>query len=330
LVYWSYKLYQMKRKAYIGLSSPTAYFYDHDQEYFREPWRWNPILESPQGLITLFDELWFLSRALCPVSLRNEQYVRFLDEDSDYIPLIKWLAQTYYSQHLEGLIIDNPIIGEIIDLKSQYPNEQFKIYSEVIEYVYGRQPGKGAPIDNHSHSINLCGYDFSGNSMRLDLIAFDIAFLGKAGIRNIELITNRFNSATFKSNPGTIAQLQISQGLTIKRIPVLQTPSGPMIERIESIRESNFLVDFREKIIKSGNPNDLIDTVSTIENEFNKYRNDVLLQRQRGSRLISSIGNNALSFVTGSLIPGVGEVKSLISDTKARNFNWTGFLAELE
>ena len=83
----------MKRRAYIGLSSPTAYFYDHNQEFFKkEPWRWNPILESPQGLITLFDELWFLSRALCPVSLRKESYIKFMNEDSDYEHLIKALT----------------------------------------------------------------------------------------------------------------------------------------------------------------------------------------------------------------------------------------------
>ena len=86
----------MKRRACIGLSSPTAYFYDHKHEHLKkEPWEWNPILESPQGLITLFDELWFLSRVLCPVNLRREPYVKFLDDDSDYRPLIKMLTETF-------------------------------------------------------------------------------------------------------------------------------------------------------------------------------------------------------------------------------------------
>jgi len=54
----------MKRTAYIGLSSPTAYLYDSDNIYFKDEWDWNPIVESPTGLITLFDELWFLTRFL--------------------------------------------------------------------------------------------------------------------------------------------------------------------------------------------------------------------------------------------------------------------------
>ena len=320
----------MKRKAYIGLSSPTAYFYDGDKKHFQEPWQWNPILESPQGLITLFDELWFLSRPLCPVSLRKESYVKFLDEDSDFVPLIKALNSILEDQRLEGLAAHNPFIGNIIDLNSDYPSEQFKQYNKVIEHIYGRPPGEGAPIDNHSHTIDLCGFNVSGNSMRLELLAYDIAFLGNAGIENIELITNRFNSVAFKNKPTIIEKIQVSQGVTVKRIPVLQTPSGPIIYRIESIRESNFLVDFRNKILESNNPENFIDLVSNIEEEFQKYRNSVLLERQRGSRLGASIANNAFSFLVGAVVPGVGEVKSLMSDSTARNFNWTGFLAELE
>jgi hypothetical protein len=320
----------MARRAYIGLSSPTAYFFDHDQTHFKELWRWNPILESPQGLITLFDELWFLSRPLCPVSLRQENYVKFLDEDSDYIPLIKGLNDILQVGRLDGLARVYPFISNIIDLGSKYPGEQFRRYNQVIEYVYGRQPGEGAPIDNHSHNLKLCGFDVSGNSMRLDLLAYDIAFLGSSGIKNIELVTNRFNSTAFKIKPTTIEKIQISQGVTVKRIPVLQTPRGPIINRIESIRENNFLVDFRSKILESNNPENFFELVDNIEREFQKYRNEILLERQKASRLGTSIANNAFSFAIGALVPGVGEFKSLKSDAAARNFSWTGFLAELE
>lgn len=320
----------MKRIAYIGLSSPTAYFYDHDQKYFKEEWRWNPILESPQGLITLFDEIWFLSRALCPISLRNEKYVKFIDEDSDYIPLIKFLAETQKSYGIEGILNEQPFIENIIDLNNPFSTEQFKRYDKVIESVYGRQSGEAAPIDNHSHSINLCGSKLSGNSMSLDLLAFDIAFLNKCGVRNIELITNSFNSTAFKNKSNIPDLLKISQGITVKRIPVLQAPVGPIIDRIESIRESNFLVDFRNKILKSETSDNFNDIIVGVEREFNKYRNDVLLSKQRGSKLMNSLGNNAISMVIGTVIPGVGEVKSLLNDAAARNFNWTGFLAEIE
>jgi hypothetical protein len=153
---------------------------------------------------------------------------------------------------------------------------------------------------------------------------------GDTGIKKIELITNSFNSSAFKIKPRTHELLKISQGVTIKRIPVLQTPKGPIIDRIETIREANFLIDFRDRILQSNNPENFTDLVAGIETEFQKYRNDILLQKQKGSRLITSIGNNALSFLIGTFIPGAGEIKSLASDAVSRNFNWTGFLAELE
>jgi hypothetical protein len=31
----------------------------------------NPILDSPFGLMLLYDELWFLTKDLCPTNLRN-------------------------------------------------------------------------------------------------------------------------------------------------------------------------------------------------------------------------------------------------------------------
>ena len=104
----------------------------------------------------------------------------------------------------------------------------------------------------------------------------------------------------------------------------------PIIEKIDSIREGNFLIDFRNKILKSDDLEDFKEIVVNIEKEFKKYRNDLFLERQKGSRLINSIGNNALSFVLGSFIPGVGEVRSLVSDISARKFNWTKFLTEIE
>jgi hypothetical protein len=320
----------MKRKAYIGLSSPTGYFYDHEQKHFKQPWRWNPVLESPQGLITLFDELWFLSRALCPVSLREEQYVKFMDEDSDFVPLIKALTNTLEAGHLEGLAAENSFLEDVIDLNSDYPTEQFKRYSEVISYAYGTKPHEAAPIDNHTHGINLCGFNVSGNSMRLDLLAFDVAMIGRMGVRNIELVTNSFNNTALKVHSMTLQNTKLSQGITIKRIPVLQTPQGPIIDRIDSIRENNYLCDFREKILTTSDPDNYSELVEKIESEFTRYRNDVLINKQKGSRLITSLAKNALSFLAGQILPGVGELKSIKEDARARNFNWTGFLAEVE
>lgn len=64
------------RVAFVGLSSPTAYFYDHKRKYLKKSsWQWTPILESPQGLATLFDEILFLHEALCPSTMKTQPTV---------------------------------------------------------------------------------------------------------------------------------------------------------------------------------------------------------------------------------------------------------------
>jgi hypothetical protein len=73
------------RIAYVGLSGPLFYDYGHlatpgPADMQSSP---NPILDSPYGLLLLFDELWFLTRSVCPENMRELDYVRFLDEAGD-------------------------------------------------------------------------------------------------------------------------------------------------------------------------------------------------------------------------------------------------------
>lgn len=70
------------RRAYIGLSTPIGYDYKNQAtktkaDTYSSP---NPILDSPFGLLLLFDELVFLTRSLCPENMRRLPYVSFLDE----------------------------------------------------------------------------------------------------------------------------------------------------------------------------------------------------------------------------------------------------------
>lgn len=40
----------------------------------------NPIIESPLGVMILYDELIFLCKSVCPNNMRNLPYVKFVDE----------------------------------------------------------------------------------------------------------------------------------------------------------------------------------------------------------------------------------------------------------
>ena len=74
----------MGRHAYVGLSGPLLYDYEVQAErgpadLVSSP---NPILDSPFGLLLLYDDIWFLTRSLCPQNMRELPYVHFLDEEA--------------------------------------------------------------------------------------------------------------------------------------------------------------------------------------------------------------------------------------------------------
>lgn len=318
------------RKALIGLSSPTAYFYDHEQKHFKEQWRWNPILESPQGLITLFDELWFVTRSLCPVSLRNEKYVKFIDEDSSYSNQLFEIFNDFSKSNFEAFLEKYFYLEDFIDFNSIYGSE-FGRYTEVVQNVFGHKPSAQLPIDNHSHSLGISDFDFSGNSMRIDLFALDNVILDYLSIPNMELITNQFNNHLIKLNPkNTLNEIRVSQGITIKRIPVVQLPNGPDLIGLQKLRESNEMIDFRSKILTSNVSEDFEEIVFKVENEFQNYRNNVLLKKLNDSKIINSLSRNAFNFFKGKIVPGYGQLKSIGEDSNTREMNWTGFIANLE
>jgi hypothetical protein len=77
-----------KRSAYIGLSGPLCYDYKNklNTDY---P---NPILEAPVGLMVLYDEAVFLNEIVCPKSMRNLDFVKFISDKKDIKDFLKELT----------------------------------------------------------------------------------------------------------------------------------------------------------------------------------------------------------------------------------------------
>ncbi|GGA80013.1 hypothetical protein GCM10008015_20870 [Flavobacterium palustre] len=319
------------RKALIGFSSPTAYFYDHDRQYFNEPWRWNPILESPQGLLTLYDELWFITRALCPVNLRNENYVKFLDDDSTYQTIVQQILSDFTNKKFEEFVLHYPYLNEIMDTsKSFITSAEISNYGNIVRQVYGKKTGSGLPLDNHSHNIEIFGNDISGNSFRIDLLALDNVICDYLYVPNLELITNRFNSSYINPKYNTLNQIITSQAITVKRIPVSQTPVGPVLQNIEQIRENNYLVDFRNKIISNSKIEDAQELVPKIETEFNNYRNQLLIDKHKDATLATSLSNTILTVVKDSMFSGLNAIQEIGEKRNTRKMDWTAFVSKID
>lgn len=154
----------MKRIGYIGLSTPIYYDYGYqasltEADKSSSP---NPILEGAFGALLLYDELWFLTKSLCPENMRHLSYVKYLDEMTEY-PILdrEWMSSTEEMFHKQAIA-------------------DFSSSSKDYETV---KKGAGiywdARTDNHTHGLQVREMLLSGNSWDSKNVLYDILTVAK-------------------------------------------------------------------------------------------------------------------------------------------------------
>lgn len=323
-----------KRTAFIGLSSPTAYYYDHKKEYFKDnKWDWMPIIESPQGLMTLFDEIWFLHPCLCPLTMRKLDFVRFIVKDSELLKISKDTINDIENKDLVDIVNNSSFLE--LDIDKNY-SADFCNYNNIIKGVFGVENSREVPIDNHSHMFDLDGIRIYSDSTDLKKIIIDVMLarkFQKIKHKKIELITNTFSEPAVSKGKINIDEMKISQCITLSRVPVLQHPYGPEINGIEKIRENKFLVEFREKmdsIINEYPTEETQEIIMRIEEEYKKYTLESLVKKQSSTKIFNSVVKSLALSLIDSFVPGSTTIKEQLENKRVREMNWTAFLATLD
>ncbi|MCP2035481.1 hypothetical protein L1279_002492 [Planomicrobium sp. HSC-17F08] len=332
------------RVAMVGLSSPVAYLYDFQRYFPDNPWDWNPILESPQGLSVLYDEIYFLHRALCPTSMINLPFVKFI-EDMDKVTVNRILPLLSLENY------EGPLLN-FVDTKTPL---DFSSYTSHINLIFGKIPSFDNPIDNHTRMFSLENVNINANSQNPHLILKDLLILEELQksfpYLEFELITNKFTTTRLKYKPNELNERNLAQDLLINGssnmpyIPVLQNQLGPDLNYIEKLRNANSLGDFRNKLLKEVN-NEETKTVDVkkiaydIRQEFNKYEEETLYlspNKLKKTLTISSPILKGLSF----LEPGLGGkiVRSVVSGSdmiiqgkdkyKEIKYSWASFVTAI-
>ncbi|MBS1494341.1 MAG: hypothetical protein JST55_12560 [Bacteroidetes bacterium] len=322
------------RIAFVGLSSPSGYFYDHKKKLFKNSeWKWNPVLESPIGISTLYDEIWFFHEALCPYSMRKENYVKFLNYESDFCDKIKEI-QPYFTFNTS---FESQLTENLLNINYNSNNS----LREVITNITGLDLSK-YPFDNHSHTIKFPnGIEAYGDCWRLSNVGIDLLVKEKLIQLNpshsIELITNSYTTQCFSNvqlRYNNEIEIKTSHKILIKRIPEIHRIEGPILNRIDILRENKYVGDFRDKVSNSKydyNTEEVDQIVSKIEIEFENYRNEILLNKHREASVFSSISSTVmwLAEKLTSKVP-IKKIADFVGTFETRRMNWAAFMAELE
>lgn len=304
------------RRAFIGLSTPIGFDYRHQAskapaDGYSSP---NPILDSPFGLLLLFDELVFLTRSLCPENMRGLPYVKFLDETNGLPEITR--DEVRALQHA----VWNDGFQHAVESRS---------HTDVIKAM-------GLPddmlVDNHSHGLDLGTISGAANPT-LGNLAIDMLVHSRLNDPTLEMIANScFQPAIEQVNlaPG---QVTLAEAIVIEGIPNYLTAKGPYHEVIEDVRADQYLSNFRRWIAqkpKSLSAGEILEMKRDVEHALREAQETTFLRHLESKRHFQSVGKAVLGDVVGLLIPGTGVLSALaegvVGARRDKNQHWQGFL----
>ncbi|MGI2112000.1 hypothetical protein ACRN9G_00160 [Shewanella frigidimarina] len=285
------------RKAFIGLSTPVGFDYLNsatkttaDQK--SSP---NPILDSPFGLMLLFDKIIFLSKSLCPENMRNLSFVECLDEQGT-LPLVT----------KDEIDLTISAMGNNKALKI-LPGLSFQ------DSVFDAGVFDGMGVDNHTHSLKIGNYQGFANSDANNL-AIDLLYLSKLNDSSIELITNSRLRLAQNATPEQWTSSKLTELLVIENISNYLTPSGPYHPIIDEVRENKYLNDFRKWAFAQNGSASLLEVKemkAQVEHALQEAQEELFLKHLDPKRHFKTVGEAMIGDLAGLIYPVAGTTKAL-------------------
>lgn len=312
------------RVAYVGFSTPI--FYDYKCRAKKAPADLisspNPILDSPFGLLLLYDEIWFATRSLCPNNMRKLNYVKFLDEETRLPSLDGFDIEVIRQQTTPESIYAEKITNF---------NEGVSKYEKLVKEVGIHW---NAAIDNHTHNLNINNLTLyacpSISNILLDMSI--VNYLNNS--HNVEFITNYISQRFLTSLDSPVLKTRFAELLVIDNIPNYLTPNGPYHHCIEDARDDPFSEDFRKYIhTNSAGTTDLEELIAVkknIESEIQRAQDELFLKNLNPKTQYKSVGKSLLGIGADIAIPGLSTMASIAETTKEyfdnKNTRWQGFI----
>jgi len=311
-----------KRRALIGFSGPVAYDYFNPAETapgdeYSSP---NPVLDSPFGMMLLFDEIWFVTKSLCPQNMRACSFVKFLDEEfRPPDPKGKQWGD------IERILKEDPAWAQAEEKFSSGGVRWLDSISQVGVYWE-------AGVDNHTHGIKIGDFEASGNADLHKLIT-DFLIAEEFSEIGLEVITNSITQQYLDPASGVYPNAALTERLIIRNIPNYLTPDGPYHPAIDEIREDSYLKSFRKWMAECHENVSLAEIEeirSSVENELEEAQRRVFLKHLDSRGHYFSVGKAFAGDVIGLVLPGVSTGAAVYEEIKEKREKaksyWQGFL----
>lgn len=314
------------RRAFVGLSGPLLYDYEvtghpGPADVHSSP---NPILDSAMGLLLLYDEIWFLTRSLCPQNMRELEYVRFVDESESLPRLgdidVRSTAERVYSDASSG---------------ERYARvaKLFEQYDRVLRTL---RVDWGAGPDNHTHTLRIGDTEVAANSVNLGSILFDLEVVRRLD-KDVELIANSFGQRWLDVAQPTLAAADLAHILVVDRIPNFLYREGPYHPLVEEARENPHLKAFRQWVTTTSASRELSDARAIkdeVESAIAATKRELVLRHVDEHRLFITQGKTLVGALGDLVAPFAGTVGTLVHGLRerrqAQDLRWQGFLVSME
>jgi hypothetical protein len=309
----------------VGLSSPLLYDYGVQasrarSDLYDSP---NPVLDSPYGLMLLYDELWFVCRSLCPENMRSLEFVRFLDEEN-MLPHLEDL-------HPDRLRLERPDEYERIVNSVRRRFSNFDAVAASLRMTWDARP------DNHTHGLRLGRIQLTGNSLAPQAILFDAALLDRLGRPNVELVGNSFGQSLMEGANPAVADADLAHVLVFDKIPNYLSPQGPYDPVVDEVRQERSLRDFRRWVADTASttsPNEVNRVKADVEQTIRDAQRDYFVAHVDPKAQYYTTAKTLVGVIADLIVPWTGTVGSLIAGVRdsrrAKRNRWQGFLISLE
>jgi hypothetical protein len=305
----------------IGLSTPLYWDYripagrgPADDERSETP---NPILDSALGLMLFFDELWFLTRSLCPKNLRDAPFCRFLDEEGrlpDVSDVDVYTIASNLYEPLRGRLESNREILEV------------DVVSAEVRRRWGARP------DNHSRTLQLGSSSMAANAGALECILFDLAVLQRLGRSDIELVSNslgqRWMDMGGAESPDALAHI-----LVVDELPNYLSPDGPYHPVVEEARDNKHLRHFRDWVATTSSvpsPRELMEVKEEVREGIRESQEELFLKWLDPSSHYQTMGKTVLGTIADLFAGPASSMASLFEEFRDKEassrLRWQGFI----